>query len=126
MGNLKTQRCRLCVNGKGQCDPPSDLKPDGSGSDQSWKDFVSAIVTHNKNSVDAHIRYWEIWNEPHTPNQWKGTNAQLIRMAEDARRIILGVDPNAIIVSPSSDMKTPKQQDWMAQICTMAAGKRPT
>jgi hypothetical protein len=102
-------------NGKGQCDPPGDLKPDGTGSNQSWKDFVSAIATHSKNSGNGHIRYWEIWNEPHSANQWKGTNAQLIRMAEDAREIILGIDRNAIIVSPSSDMKTPKQQDWMAQ-----------
>jgi polysaccharide biosynthesis protein PslG len=101
-------------NGKGQCDPPSDLKPDGSGPNQYWKDFVSAIATHSKNNPGPHIRYWEIWNEPHTTGQWKGTNAQLIRMAQDARKIILGIDPNAVIVSPSSDMKTPKQQEWMA------------
>jgi hypothetical protein len=99
--------------GSGSCDPPDDLKPDGTGPNQHWKDFVTAIATHNKSSLGARIRYWEIWNEPYNEGQWTGTNRQLVRMARDARSILLSLDPSAVIVSPSSYMKTPKAQHWM-------------
>src|SRR5579871_3871127 len=70
-----------CANdwGPGACDPPDDLNPDGSGSDQHWKDFVSALATH----VGTSIKYWEIWNEPSSSNHWTGTVAQMVRMAQD-------------------------------------------
>lgn len=99
--------------GNGSCDPPNDLKPDGTGPNQHWKDFITAIATHSKSSPGAHIRYWEIWNEPYNEGQWTGTNAQLLRMAHDARSILLAVDPGAVIVSPSSYTRTPKAQEWM-------------
>jgi hypothetical protein len=99
--------------GKGSCDPPNDLKPDGTGPDQHWKDFVTALATHNKSSPGARIRYWEIWNEPYNEGQWTGTNAQLLRMAQDARSILQSVDPGAVLASPSSFMKTPKAQEWI-------------
>lgn len=89
-----------CAGGPGSCDPPNDLNPDGSGSNQHWKDYVSAIVTHSQNSSTAHITYWELWNEPYHPLAWKGTIAQLIRMASDARDIIKAVDPSAVLLTP--------------------------
>jgi len=100
-------------HGNGSCDPPNDLKADGTGPNQHWKDFVTAIATRNKSGLGARIRYWEIWNEPYNEGQWTGTNAQLVRMARDARTIILASDPGAVIVSPSSFMKTPRAQQWM-------------
>jgi hypothetical protein len=84
----------------GSCAPPADLNPDGSGSDKHWKDFVSAIVSHAKNSNGAHIKYWEIWNEPNHPTFWIGTFPQMVRMSRDAAAIIKGIDPQAVIVSP--------------------------
>src|SRR5277367_5800260 len=41
-----------CQFGPGQCDPPADLNPDGSGSDQHWKDYSTAVATH----VDGQIK----------------------------------------------------------------------
>jgi hypothetical protein len=90
----------------GSCDPPSDVNPDGSGTDQHWKDFVTAIVTH----AAGRIHYWETWNEASNAGrqgvkgvgQWKGTNAQMLRMAKDAHHIIRSLDPSAIILSPST------------------------
>jgi polysaccharide biosynthesis protein PslG len=90
-----------CVPAPGSCDPPNDLNADGSGSDQHWKDFVTAIVMHNHNSKTGHIDAWEVWNEPYAPWEWTGTYAQMVRMASDATAIIKGVDPNATILSPS-------------------------
>src|SRR5579863_4283638 len=94
----------------GACDPPDDLNADGSGTDQHWKDFVTAIATH----AAGKIKYWEGWNEPENPSEWAGTVAQLVRMAKDARTIILGIDPNVVMLTP------PSQDVWFQQY--VAAG----
>ncbi len=105
------------VNGPGQCWPPKDLGPDGKGPNQIWKDWVREVATHVKNLDSSHakIRYWQIWNEFHRDGSWKGTDDQLVRLAEDARCVITGngtvrgqpcaekaIDPDAMIVSPST------------------------
>jgi hypothetical protein len=89
---------QTCSWGPGQCDPPKDLNPDGSGSDQIWKDWVTAVATH----AAGRIKYWEIWNEPKNAYYWNGTVAQLVRMAKDARSVILNIDPQAVMLSPPS------------------------
>lgn len=81
----------ICHYGPGQCAPPDDVNPDGSGTDQHWKDFITAIAQH----VGTRITYWEVWNEPNNDFFWTGTFAQLARMAQDARGIILSVNPQA-------------------------------
>ena len=83
---------------RGECDPPDDLNADGSGTDQHWKDFITAIVTH----VNGRIHHWEVWNEPQAANAWTGTHAQLVRMAQDARTIIQSVDPKAKMLNGRS------------------------
>ena len=107
-----------CYNGPGQCAPPKDLKPDGTGSDQYWKDFVTAIVTHSKNNRGIHIKLWELWNEPYLPKYWAGTTAQLLRMARDAKEIIHNIDPDATFLTPSSGCSYIKfrqfMEDWLA------------
>jgi hypothetical protein len=80
--------------GNGQCDAPNDLMPDGSGTNAIWKAWITAIATHLNNAAylqtHAHVRYWEIWNEPDTQPFFGGTIAQLARMTEDANCIITG------------------------------------
>jgi len=85
----------------GSCDAPSDVAPDGSGTDQIWQNFVTAIVNHNNQSATAHITAWEIWNEPTIPAEWNGTVQQLARMAQDACKIIRASDPSALITTPT-------------------------
>ena len=84
--------------GNGECYPPSDLNADGSGTNATWKAWITKIARH-ANGQDsnptyltnhAHIRYWEIWNEPDAQFYWNGTFAQLARLTEDARCIIKG------------------------------------
>jgi hypothetical protein len=81
----------FCHDYPGVCDPPDDLNADGTGTDQHWKDFVSALAQH----VGNRIEYWEVWNEPHQPSYFHGTFAQMVRLAQDARTIIQGTNPNA-------------------------------
>lgn len=100
------QYCSGYPQDPGSCDPPNDLNSDGTGTDQHWKDFVTAIVTH----AAGRIHYWETWNEASNAGrqgvkgagQWKGTIAQMVRMAQDARKIIRGLDSTAVILSPST------------------------
>jgi hypothetical protein len=90
-----------CDEGLGLCDPPKDLNPDGGGSNQYWKNFVTALVAHNQSSNTAHIKYWEIWNEAYHTRGWNGTIAQMIRMEQDATAIIKTADPSAMVLTPS-------------------------
>jgi hypothetical protein len=104
---------RSCLVKPGACDPPNDVNPDGSGTDQHWKDFITALAQHSKNSSTAHISYWEMWNEPMHAIYWRGTYAQLIRMVGDAYGIIKGMDPNAIVLSPGFGWQSTTTISWM-------------
>src|ERR1041384_2635503 len=104
--------------GNGECYPPSDLNPDGSGPNAIWKDWVAKIARHANGLDDpscpngptcytkthAHIRYWETWNEPDETCSatgqcfFKGSLAQLARMTEDLRCIILGSQGGANVI----------------------------
>jgi hypothetical protein len=98
-----------CANEPGSCDPPRDLNPDGSGTNQAWRDFVTAIVTHSA----GRIHYWEMWDEFPNSHRWHwptdghgtATQYQLLRMAKDARQIIKSIDPTAVIISQSGALR---------------------
>ena len=80
--------------GFGECDAPIDLNSDGSGTNAIWKAWITAIASHANNptylQTHAHIKYWEIWNEPDAQWYWNGSLAQLARLTEDANCIITG------------------------------------
>ena len=109
--------------GPGQCYWPADLNADGSGANQHWKDWVTAIATHSVNSSTAHIRYYEIWNEPNDTHFFRGTTAQLVRLTQDAACIIKGIgpgcstpgiDPSALIVTPAPTLGGGAIDRWLA------------
>lgn len=108
----------ICNFGPGQCDPPKDLNADGTGPDQIWKDFVTAIATHSA----GRIKYWELWNEPQNTFYWNGTIAQMVRMAGDARAIIKGIDPNAELLSPGTGVRF-KALKWTANYLAAGGGQ---
>lgn len=111
----------------GQCLLPVDLKADGSGTDQIWKDWITAIATHVNDQVylqsHAHIKYWEPWNEwfrgsiilpnyvtgngtlPASQVSYAGTYAQMVRLTEDMRCVITG--KGTIHNFPSAGSSTP-------------------
>ncbi len=114
--------------GLGECDPPIDLNSDGSGTNAIWKAWITAIASHVNDATylqsHAHIKYWEIWNEPDSTGFWAGSFAQLARLTEDANCIITGrgvvhengngvatvctatpIDPTAQIVMASAHAK---------------------
>jgi hypothetical protein len=111
--------------GPGQCDPPADLNSDGTGKDQDWINWVTAVAQRNATQYGNKIKYFEIWNEWNISLFWVPTDsnkpaAQLVRMEQDARCVVegpppgftctengsvfpngMGIDPGAQIVSPS-------------------------
>jgi hypothetical protein len=103
----------------GECDLPTDILADGTGSDLTWRTWVQSIAEHVSNTYNpgyltnhAHIGYWETCNECYrSPTldpgydsggnvsvAYKGTYAQLLRMMQDARCIIIG-NPNQFITA---------------------------
>jgi len=85
-----------CAYGPGACYPPKDLNTDGSGTNQMWITFITTLMQH----IGTKINYFEMWNTPQDPSQWRGTQAQLVRMTKDARAIILKYNPSAKILTP--------------------------
>jgi len=60
-----------------------------------WTKFVTEIVSRYCNS----IKYWELWNEPNSPNSWAGTTAAMVAMAKAAYPIIKS--GGGIVVAPA-------------------------
>jgi hypothetical protein len=96
-----------CSISNGQCDIPSDLNSDGTGTDAYWKAWVTAIATRVNDSTykqtHAHIKYWEPWNEWQRNDlmgyacsvsnpicSYRSTYDAMVRLVEDARCIITG------------------------------------
>jgi hypothetical protein len=108
-------------NGPGICDPPTDLNCDGSGTDQTFIDFLTALVQHVGPGT---IKYWELWNEPNVAAEWNGESdcsgsgvshpgfVMLARMAKDLRTTILQFDPNAKFTTPAATDGN-KAGDWL-------------
>jgi hypothetical protein len=65
----------------------------------AWDQFVTALIGHVGPGA---IRYWELWNEANHGSMWLGDPKLLVTMAAHARSIIKAVDPDAIILSPST------------------------
>ncbi|HEX8814431.1 MAG TPA: hypothetical protein VF753_02930 [Terriglobales bacterium] len=77
----------------GECAPPIDLNADGTGPDLIWREWCKAAGQYFSQNSDILVRAWSPWNEftRHSPtNAWSGTNAQMVRLAQDARAILLG------------------------------------
>jgi hypothetical protein len=116
----------VCAKGNfpaGGCYPPNDLNADGTGSNQHFRDFITALMAH---VGPGKIHYLEIWNEPNIEGQWTGTFPQLVRMAQDAATIAKGVDPNLKIAAPpeTGDGTNPGLlMNWTAKF--LAAGGGP-
>jgi hypothetical protein len=63
-----------------------------------WDMFLTQLISHLGPGA---IQYWELWNEANDPIYWQGDPKTLVAMAQDAQRIIKGVDPAAVILSPT-------------------------
>lgn len=86
--------------GPGECAPPTHI--------EDWDHYVRAVVTH----AAGRIKYWELWNEPNLPMYYCGDMPTMVLLAKHAQRIIKGIDPSALILSPSAT--NAGGPDWLA------------
>ncbi len=128
--NPNDANCATAANGDtpGGCDPPVDVNPDGSGTDQSLINFLTALAKDSAAQPNP-IKYYEIWNEVNITTEWTGTYAQLVRMAQDARTTILALNPNAQFLSPSfTDLvdpgAAPKEAAYLATSVNGSTGSQ--
>ncbi|HUA15068.1 MAG TPA: Ig domain-containing protein [Verrucomicrobiae bacterium] len=116
----------------GGCDLPADLNPDGTGTDQTFINFVKSLAQHLNSATylqtHAHVQYWEPWNEWYRDpllasyNQGciakqscsvRATYAQMVRMTEDLRCVLTGtgsvdgVPCTRTAIDPTAKIVTP-------------------
>ncbi len=109
----------VCSEGQVACLPPIDVNPDGTGPDDMWMSFVTALLTR----YAGRIQFYELWNEADAPNFWHGTIQQMVHMCQDAARVIRSIDKSARILSPS--FHGPTAMSWFANQF-LASGGAPT
>ena len=99
-------------NSIGLCDPPADIDArvgsgEADGSDQTFKDFVTAVATR----YGKKIKYWELWNEAPNirsanPRYW--TFKQWARMTKDFHDVIKSIIPEAVILPANTCECSPR------------------
>jgi hypothetical protein len=117
-------------NGPGICDPPVDLNCDGTGTNQTFIDFLTALVQHVGVGT---IKYWELWNEPNVAGEWNGDqdcassgvthagDVMMARMAKDLKTTIAAFDPNAKFTTPAPTDGS-KAGDWLGRYLSNTNG----
>jgi len=99
---------------------PSNYSPGFTAEPLSiddWRSYVKTVTLRYKGRIQA----YEIWNEPNLPDYWRGTTDQMLTLTKEASLIIRGVDPQALVVSPSAtaDYGIP----WLAEFLKKGGGQ---
>jgi hypothetical protein len=85
-----------CAGGPGTCYAPIIAE---------WQKFLTAVTArYDGNHRHGKIKYWELWNEPDTPNHWGQVDdpyGKMVELARAAYPIIKAADPDNVVVSPS-------------------------
>jgi hypothetical protein len=124
-----TNPSELCTNGNG---PGSCAPPDMTAFD----DFATHLVQRYCGT----IKYYETWNEPNGAGYWKGTNAQLLTVAQHMYRIAKdpancgcangvcapngGANPNQVL-TPSISRINPPNLSWLNSYLAAAGARYP-
>jgi hypothetical protein len=105
----------LTNSAPGQCDPPTDLSANGTGTNLYWRNGWGGIIAHvnqpgyilgtgtwaaggancsgTSNCPHAPVSVWDVWNEPDTGQFWSGTYGTydgLHRITDDTYCMVKG------------------------------------
>lgn len=134
----------------GSCGAPTDIATNGTGTDATWKSFITNLGQHIaglSTTTYATVSWFEMWNEftrgntgscgeVEIPTSWEGTCAQLVRMANDADCILTGrgtiaatgapctnlaLLPNALMLTPDAVPQQPDIVSFGTYIGTLGA-----
>jgi Glycosyl hydrolases family 39 len=84
---------------------------------EDWRNYVRTVVSRYKGRIQA----YEIWNEPNLQDFWTGTTDQMLALTKEASNIIHGLDPRALVVSPSPT--TSAGISWIAEFLKKGGGQ---
>jgi hypothetical protein len=84
---------------------------------EDWRNYVRTVVSRYKGRIQA----YEIWNEPNLQDFWTGTTDQMLALTKEASKIIHGLDPQALVVSPSPT--TSAGISWIAEFLKKGGGQ---
>lgn len=84
---------------------------------EDWRNYVRTVVSRYKGRIQA----YEIWNEPNLQDFWTGTTDQMLALTKEASNIIHGLDPQALVVSPSPT--TSAGISWIAEFLKKGGGQ---
>ena len=84
---------------------------------EDWRTYVRTVATRYKGRIHA----YEIWNEPNLKQFWTGTTDQMVVLVREASQIIRGIEPHAIIVSPSATSTGGTK--WLAEFLKKGGGQ---
>jgi hypothetical protein len=112
-----------CKHWTGSCDPPKDIKCNGTGvaatggTDAALINFLKVLWPHIMAQPYYQGRHWyfEVWNEPNVGFFWNNgwindtycggdhtaTRRIMMRMAADSRRTVAAIDPTVQFITPS-------------------------
>ena len=82
-----------------------------------WRVYVRTVSQRYKGRIQA----YEIWNEPNLKEFWTGSVEQMVTLTRVASAVIRGVDPQAIVVSPSPTSEGGLK--WLAQFLSKRGGQ---
>lgn len=82
-----------------------------------WRVYVRTVSQRYKERIQA----YEIWNEPNLKEFWTGSVEQMVTLTRVASEVIRGVDPQAIVVSPSPTSEGGLK--WLAQFLSQRGGQ---
>jgi xylan 1,4-beta-xylosidase len=72
---------------------------------QDWHDLVAALTTHlvARYGIDE-VATWpfEVWNEPNLEVFWSGTQAEYLRLYDEAATAVKGVDERLLVGGPAT------------------------
>ena len=86
----------------------------------AWRRYVWTVADRYGSSID-----YQIWPEPNAAGNFTGTTQELATLVASASRVIHGLAPQAIVVSPALVIRKSYQRRYMDQLFrTRVAGKR--
>ena len=95
--------------GEGAQSPPARI--------DDWREYVRNVATRYR----GRIRYYEIWNEPNSPEYFMGSPQQMVALSKVAYEVLKTVDVNNGVVAPSVNCDHSGQM-WLRRFFAAGGG----
>jgi hypothetical protein len=104
---------------------PKEKSPYGPGNAaepynmEDWRNYVRTVAKRYK----GRIQHFELWNEPNIPGFFSGSPERLVRLAEEAYRILKEIDPANQLAAPATVGGGEEHLAWLDRYLAAGGGK---